>query len=68
MKRSVHIDSYFSLPTDLAEAFRHWTEFVGGSGYDVDLRSDRESVSVRYQQTDATPFLIMIAFNLDVVT
>jgi hypothetical protein len=41
------IDSYFSRPTDLATAMVNWPEFVAGSGYDVDLESESESVTVR---------------------
>lgn len=46
--REVRILSYFSLPTDLAAAMRAWPEFVGGAGYDVDLRSPNERVEVRF--------------------
>jgi hypothetical protein len=38
MGKELRIQSYFSLPTDLAAEIRDGPEFVGGSGYDVDLR------------------------------
>ena len=38
-KRAVNIDSYFSLPTDLAAEMRSWEEFVTGSEYNVTLHS-----------------------------
>ena len=49
MSREVHINSYFSLPTDLAAEMRGWPEFVTGQEYSVDLRGpdSRETVSVR---------------------
>jgi hypothetical protein len=40
------IDSYFSLPTDLAAAMRAWPEFASGEGYHVELEGDGERVSV----------------------
>ena len=45
--RDVRIDSYFSLPTDLASELRAWPEFVAGEGYTVELQSPSERVSVR---------------------
>ena len=48
MKRHLRIVSYFSIPTDLAGLMRTWPEFVRGSGYDVDLRSQEEEVQLRY--------------------
>ena len=49
VKKEVHIDSYFSLPTDLAGEMRGWPEFVSGEEYSVDLRRPNggESVTVR---------------------
>jgi hypothetical protein len=41
------IDSYFSLPTDLAAIMRDWPEFTRGEGYLVDLEGHSERVSVR---------------------
>ena len=50
MAKELCIQSYFSLPTDLAAEMRDWPEFAGGSDYDVDLRwpATGESVRVRY--------------------
>ena len=50
MMKALCIQSYFSLPTDLAAEMRDWPEFVRGSGYDVELRwpATGESVTVRY--------------------
>jgi hypothetical protein len=50
MTSYVHIRSYFTLPTDLAGAMRHWPEFVTGDGYSVDLSSgaSNEHVEVRH--------------------
>jgi hypothetical protein len=36
MKRSVRVESYFSLPADLAAEFREWPEFLTGVGYHSD--------------------------------
>ena len=44
----VRIDSYFSLPTDLAADVRNWPEFVSGAEYDVDFGSEDERVTVRF--------------------
>ena len=54
MARELRVQSYFSLPTDLAAEMRDWPEFVGGSGYDVELRwpATGESVTVRYIEGD----------------
>jgi hypothetical protein len=47
VKRIVRVESYFSIPTDLAAAFRSWPEFLSGRRYDVHLRiSAGESVSI----------------------
>jgi hypothetical protein len=41
----VHIMSYFSIETDLANEMRSWPEFSSGSGYVVELAtSDRAEV------------------------
>jgi hypothetical protein len=45
-RRVVRIDSYFSLPIDLAEEMRIWPEFVDGKDYSVKLASPTESVTV----------------------
>jgi hypothetical protein len=44
----VRILSYFSLETDLATEFRLWPEFESGSGYDVELRSGDQVVSIEF--------------------
>lgn len=41
------IDSYFTLPTDLAATMRDWPEFTRGEGCFVDLEGRGERVSVR---------------------
>ena len=45
----VRINSYFSLPTDLAHEMKDWPEFINGEGYSVDLKdlSTEEEVAVR---------------------
>src|SRR5262245_4148423 len=45
----IRIDSYFSLPTDLANEMREWREFVSGEEYSVDLKdiATGEEVFVR---------------------
>ena len=49
MRKEVQINSYFSLPTDLAGEMRGWPEFVSGEEYSVDLQSAEggECVTVR---------------------
>ena len=49
MKREIHIRSYFSLPTDLANEMSGWPEFVSGEGYSVELANSatRETVNVK---------------------
>ena len=44
----VHIQSYFSIETDLATEMRSWPEFRSGAGYAVELASPErtEAVSV----------------------
>lgn len=61
MGKELCIQSYFSLPTDLAAEMRDWPEFVGGSGYDVDLRwaATGESVSVRYVDGDNGAYVVI---------
>jgi hypothetical protein len=48
--REIHIQSYFSIETDLAAELSQWKEFVSGAAYDVDLacKISGESVTVRY--------------------
>jgi hypothetical protein len=48
-RRVVRIDSYFSLPTDLAEEMKRWPEFVNGTDYSVKLASPTESVNIELQ-------------------
>jgi hypothetical protein len=56
--KKVRIESYFSLPTDLAAEFRAWPEFVAGEGYNVELRgAGGRSVFIRYSETDEVPEL-----------
>lgn len=58
MKKIVRVDSYFSLPTDLAAEFRSWPEFVSGSGYQVQMESSSgESVFIRYQETETAQLM-----------
>ena len=47
--REIHILSYFSLPTNLAEGMSGWPEFIDGSEYDVDMRSGDETIAVRFE-------------------
>jgi hypothetical protein len=53
----VYIESYFSVPTDLAGEMTSWPEFVSGNGYNVDLRSDNNSVTVRLESSGETKFV-----------
>lgn len=48
--KTLRINSYFAMETNLAGEMRSWTEFVSGNGYDVDLRdaSTGEDVTVRF--------------------
>jgi hypothetical protein len=55
--RDVRVDSYFSLPTDLAAELGSWPEFVSGIEYEADLRSGDEFVSVRLEQDEGKPFV-----------
>ena len=50
--RQARIDSYFSLPTDLAAEMRGWPEFVVGEGYDVELNNQAEHVTVKLVSAD----------------
>ncbi len=58
-KREVRIDSYFSLPTDLAAEMRAWSEFVSGEEYAVSLKSQSESVSTSLEYDEGQPFVIV---------
>ena len=53
----LRIESYFSLPTDLASEMAAWAEFVSGSGYNVDLRSDSGSVTIRFESSGESQFV-----------
>ena len=46
VRRVSPVDSYFSLPTDLAAELRPWHEFVEGAGYVAELQGSEERVSV----------------------
>jgi hypothetical protein len=62
MIRELHIQSYFSLPTDLAGEMRGWPEFVSGEGYSVNLLSAAtgEEVTVRYvEERHDSPYVII---------
>jgi hypothetical protein len=59
MKRHLRIVSYFSIPTDVAGLMRHWPEFVRGSGYDVDLRSQEEEVQLRYEDGADDSYIVV---------
>lgn len=44
----MHIQSYFSIETDLAKEFSNWPEFIEGNEYDVLLRNESgEEVSTK---------------------
>jgi hypothetical protein len=61
MIRELHIQSYFSLPTDLAAEMRDWPEFVSGDGYSVNLLSKLtgEEVTVRYVEKSDDCYVII---------
>ena len=50
----VHIDSYFSLPTDLASEMGDWLEFVEGEDYSVNLKSPETGEIVEVSFVEAT--------------
>lgn len=58
-KRAVYIDSYFSVPTDLAAEMRSWEEFVTGREYSVTLHSEHEDVSTSLEEDDGRPFVLV---------
>jgi hypothetical protein len=58
-KREVRVDSYFSLPTDLAAEMRSWSEFVCGEEYAVTLKSQSESVSTSLEHDEGQPFVVV---------
>jgi hypothetical protein len=51
-QRTVSIDSYFSLPTNLAAEMRGWPEFVDGDGYTTKLKSEFEEVTTSLEEED----------------
>ena len=55
--RDVRLDSYFSLPTNLATELGTWPEFVSGHEYNADLRDDNELISVRLEHDEGRPFV-----------
>jgi hypothetical protein len=57
VKREVRIDSYFSLPTDLASALGKWPEFVSGKDYSALLTSEQESVTTSLEYDEDQPFV-----------
>ena len=61
--RDVRLDSYFSLPTDLAGELGTWPEFVSGSEYEADMRSGDESVSIRLEHEEGNPFVRVRGFG-----
>ena len=52
--KSITIQSYFSIPTDLAAEMRDWPQFITGEGYSVDLRDEITGgiITVRYIEKD----------------
>lgn len=58
-RRSVYIDSYFSIPTDLAAEMQAWDEFVAGSEYNVELRSEAEEVTTSLEHDEGRPFVLV---------
>lgn len=61
MIKELHIQSYFSLPTDLAAEMRDWPEFVSGEGYSANLSdaATGEEVTVRYVEEDDDCYVII---------
>ncbi len=61
----VHITSYFSIETDLAEEMRSWSEFRSGAGYSVELvsRGTGETVSISLvdRGDDSDPCIRVVA-------
>jgi len=55
--RDIRIDSYFSLPTDLASELRAWPEFLAGEGYTVELQSPSERISVQPEFDEGQMFI-----------
>jgi hypothetical protein len=59
IKRAVYIDSYFSLPTDLAAEMRAWPEFISGDGYRAQLRTATEEVSTSLEHDEGRPYVLV---------
>ena len=61
----VHITSYFSIETDLANEMRSWPEFKSGEGYAVELATpdSTEAVSVALVErtVDESPYVRITA-------
>jgi hypothetical protein len=57
LRREVSIDSYFSMPTDLAVTMGSWPEFVSGSGYSVSLASEHEKVETSLEVDEGHPLV-----------
>jgi hypothetical protein len=60
--RVSRVDSYFSVPTDLAAELRPWHEFVDGAGYVAELKGSDERVSVSLRPAtdeDSTHVLVV---------
>ena len=60
-QRIARIDSYFSLPTDLASEMKDWNSYVSGSEYAVSLRTADETVDIRLvpAQNDDTQHVVV---------
>jgi hypothetical protein len=58
-KYEVRIDSYFSLPTDLASEMQAWPEFVEGKEYAVTLRTATEEVSTSLEHDEGQPYVFV---------
>ena len=63
MVKELRIQSYFSLPTDLAAEMRGWPEFVSGEGYAANLldAATGEEVTVRYVEEEDDCYVIIRA-------
>ena len=61
MEKELRIQSYFSLPTDLAAEMRDWPEFVSGEAYSANLLdvATGEEVSVRYVEEEDDCYVII---------
>jgi hypothetical protein len=57
--RAVYIDSYFSLPTDLAAEMSTWSEFISGHEYQALLRTPTEEVNTSLESDEGHPFVLV---------